>query len=1197
MMMRSWIFVLCLLLSWRAAPGRAAPGDSLRLETVAEKSNFTATSRHADVLDFCARLARRSPLVRLGELGTSHEGREMPLLIVADPPVSTPEEAARSGKLVVFALGNIHAGEVDGKEALLMLARDVALDKERPLLKDLILVFAPNFNPDGGDRLGNNRPHQAGPAEVGTRANAQGFDLNRDFVKLETPEVQALVRFYRRWDPALVVDTHTTNGSYHRYTLTYDGPRHPANSGPLAAFVRDTLLPDVGRRLEKATGYKAGYYGNFDKDRVRWEPTLAQPRYGYHYLGFRNRIGILSESYVYAPYRDRILASRAFVRGCFEFAAEHKEQIRKLLQAADKAERDAAPGIPVALRHKLLPLPQKMTVLGLEGGKTPSAGTPRDYRLDYLGRAEATLTASRPYAYLFSPRFARAVDTLQRHGIEVEELREDIELDVEPYQVEKVTMAKVFQKHPLVTVEARASKETRRIAAGTILVRTGQRLGILAAFLLEPLSEDGLVTWNFFDAELKEGQEYPVLRLPGKVPVTSGKVRPLPEDRRAARRITPEMLDNGTLPNLGGDPALVRGWLDDGEHFLQVKAGQLLKVHAVSGRSEPYRGRAPPAGKKGLFGRGGAQPASQAKDGRELETPSPTKKAVAFVRKNNLYVEDVATKKAQALTSDGSELVLNGKADWVYYEEVFNRKRLAYWWSPDGRHIAFLRTNDGNVPRATVMDHTPVGQLVEITPYPRAGEPNPQVQLGVVPVAGGGVHWVDLSTYGKEPILITLVGWWPDGKGVYCCVQDRAQTWLDFCTVGPEGGPPTRLFRDTTKAWVMVPAAPKVLPDGSFLLTSERSGWKHLYHFDALGQVKGPVSHGPWEVRSVERVDAKGGWVYFTGTRDSHTTVNLYRARLDGTGLERLTQGKGAHSVSLSPRGDLFVDTHSDLDTPPQLRLYRTDGTLVRTLDTNPAYLREEYQLGHCQRVQIPTPDGFLLEASVHKPVSFDPARKYPVWFMTYGGPHAPTIRDAHNPGWVRDEALANMGYIVFRCDPRSASGQGAVAAWTAYRQLGVQELKDIETALRWLTAHPWADATRVGMSGHSYGGFLTAFALTHSKLFAAGIAGAPVTDWRNYDSVYTERYMNTPRENPKGYEATSVVKAAKNLHGRLLLIHGVKDDNVHVQNTLQLVHALQQANKDFEVMLYPLSRHGIGGTHYQRLTRDFMKRLLQPQP
>jgi dipeptidyl aminopeptidase/acylaminoacyl peptidase len=214
---------------------------------------------------------------------------------------------------------------------------------------------------------------------------------------------------------------------------------------------------------------------------------------------------------------------------------------------------------------------------------------------------------------------------------------------------------------------------------------------------------------------------------------------------------------------------------------------------------------------------------------------------------------------------------------------------------------------------------------------------------------------------------------------------------------------------------------------------------------------------------------------------------------------------------------------------------------------------------------------------------------------MTYAGPHTPTIRDTFGGGNVADQAKAKEGYVVFRCDPRSASPRGAVSTWTAYRRLGIQEMKDIDTAINWLIKQGYVDAKRIGMSGHSYGGFMTAFALTHSKLFAAGIAGSPVTDWRNYDTIYTERYMDTPQNNPEGYEATSVVKAAKNIHGRLLLIHGMMDDNVHVANTLQLVDELQKANKDFEVMVYPRARHGIFGPHYQRLMNDFMRRTLRP--
>jgi dipeptidyl aminopeptidase/acylaminoacyl peptidase len=279
-----------------------------------------------------------------------------------------------------------------------------------------------------------------------------------------------------------------------------------------------------------------------------------------------------------------------------------------------------------------------------------------------------------------------------------------------------------------------------------------------------------------------------------------------------------------------------------------------------------------------------------------------------------------------------------------------------------------------------------------------------------------------------------------------------------------------------------------------------------------------------------------------------------------------------------------------------RVRLFRTDGTLARMMDSNPVYVIEEYRRGSYEMIQIPAGDGVVLEASILKPPHFDPKRRYPVWLMTYGGPHMPTIQDSWGTGRLRDEMLAQMGFIVFRCDPRSASGKGACSAWTVYRQLGVQELKDIETAVRWLVKYPYIDTARIGMSGHSYGGFMTAYALTHSTLFAAGVAGAPVTDWRSYDSIYTERYMNTPQENPEGYKASSVVAAASRLHGKLLIAHGLMDDNVHARNSMQLVQALQQADRPFEVMVYPRNRHGIGGKFHERVMIEFMKRALRPE-
>src|SRR5262249_28592776 len=283
----------------------------------------------------------------------------------------------------------------------------------------------------------------------------------------------------------------------------------------------------------------------------------------------------------------------------------------------------------------------------------------------------------------------------------------------------------------------------------------------------------------------------------------------------------------------------------------------------------------------------------------------------------------------------------------------------------DSRNIAFLRFDDKPVPKFLVIDQIPAHQKVEETHYPKAGDPNPLVRLAIVAVAGEPAQFADLGNYSDTASLVIPAGWMPDSRNVYFYVQDRAQTWLDFCTVSPEGGSPTRLFRETTKAWVADPGAPSFLKDGSFLLSSERTGWRHLYHFARDGKLKGAVTSGEWEVRTLHVVEEEGGWVYFSGTRNSHVATNLYRVKLDGTGLERLTQPPGDHRVTVSPKGNLFIDSRSDHETPVRVGLFRTDRTPARTLDTNPVYAIEEYRRGKYKTVQVPTPDGFVLEASL----------------------------------------------------------------------------------------------------------------------------------------------------------------------------------------------------------------------------------------
>jgi dipeptidyl-peptidase-4 len=590
--------------------------------------------------------------------------------------------------------------------------------------------------------------------------------------------------------------------------------------------------------------------------------------------------------------------------------------------------------------------------------------------------------------------------------------------------------------------------------------------------------------------------------------------------------------------------------------------------------------------------------------GEELDPAfSPDARLVAFTRNGNLFVADPSSGRERQLTRDGSAELLNGRLDWVYQEEIYGRGTFrAFWWSPDSTRLAFLQLNQKPVPAFTIVDHIPHRQDLEVYTYPKAGDPNPTVKLGIVGAAGGGVTWADTSAYSAQEHLIVGVSWTPDSARVVYQLQDREQTWLDVNVADRATGAARTLFRETTGAWVDAHGDPTWLKDGTFLWLSERTGWKHVYHCRADGQVIRRITDGNWEVRTLYGVDEHDGWVYFGGTERSHIGQDVYRIRLDGTGLTRLSEPGGTHAATFNPSLTLYVGTWSDLTTPVQTRVHRADGRVVRVAEENRIAALGEHRLSRPELVQVKTRDGFVMEALLIKPPDFDPSRKYPVLQQTYAGPHAPTVRNAWGgSNAMYNQLLAQHGIIVWVCDNRSASGKGAVSAWPAYQKLGETELADIEDGIAWLVQQPWVDRSRIGISGWSYGGFMVAYALTHSASFAMGISGAPVTDWTLYDSIYTERYMRMPQHNPEGYRKSSAVRAARDLEGRLLLIHGAIDDNVHVQNSLQLAYELQKAGKPFELMIYPKSRHGITDPalvkHMRVLMLDFTLRTLQPGP
>jgi len=493
------------------------------LNTVAEQSGFTRTGRYDDVMAFLHDLDSRSRKVHLTSMGTTFEGRDIPLVIIADPPVTSAQEARDDERLLVFLFGDIHAGEVCGKEALQMLSRDLALKRHAPLLKHLIIAIAPIYNADGNERFGqDNRPGQNGPEEMGTRRNAQGLDLNRDYIKLEAPETRSLVRFLNEWDPAVIVDTHTTDGSHHRYTLTFQGPKHPAGDREVLSYVRDTMLPAVSTAFERVTSYRSFFYGNFADKHSKWVTYPAEPRYGVAYRGMRNRLAILTEAYAYATFEDRVKATQAFCLAILGYADEHHSEINELVSAADartiEAGRVPAADDTIALRTEVQPFLEKITVLGFdeydEAGRRVEPSDPRAYEVQFVNNFVPILSVQRPYAYLIPAELGAVVDKLKQHGIDVHELQSDRRINVQWYAIDSIAKAKrEFEGHVLRSVDVTPVNGFTTARAGSFVVLTAQPLGTLACYLLEPQSSDGLLAWNFMDAYIEPGARYPIMRV------------------------------------------------------------------------------------------------------------------------------------------------------------------------------------------------------------------------------------------------------------------------------------------------------------------------------------------------------------------------------------------------------------------------------------------------------------------------------------------------------------------------------------------------------------------------------------------------------------------------------------------------------------------------------------------------------------
>lgn len=562
----------CLAIA--AAVARAAAAQEPDLLSRAERTNFEETSRYAEVVEFFQELQRRSPLVRMETFGKSVEGRDLPLAIIADPPVATPREAIASGKPIVFVMANIHAGEVEGKEAMQHVARRLVSGDLRPLADKLVFLIAPIYNADGNEKIDMaNRSGQYGPiGGVGVRENSQGFDLNRDYIKLDAPESRALVRLFNEWDPHITVDLHTTNGTHHGYHLTYSIPLNSSIDPNIYAYHRAQMMPAIaeavlsrhhtrmyyygnasggpgerggrgggrgragrrgrgGRRGGGGAGVSGIAQGNQNSDRPRgWWAFSHLPRAGQNYIGFRNRLTILSEAYSYLDFKDRVAATEAFVEEIYRYAADHGDEIRALTRRADEDTVATAHGDgprPIGVEYEPRSLPEPVEILMGEvtevenprSGRMMTAVVPDKITKETMpdfGLFAATRQVPAARAYLFPPEqgLQIAVGRLRMHGIVVEELTQPTEAEAVRFRVTGVTKARQpFQGHLEVRLAGEYETATTTFPAGTLLVRTAQPLGRLAAYLLEPESDDGLVTWNFLDSYLEAGRVYPIRKL------------------------------------------------------------------------------------------------------------------------------------------------------------------------------------------------------------------------------------------------------------------------------------------------------------------------------------------------------------------------------------------------------------------------------------------------------------------------------------------------------------------------------------------------------------------------------------------------------------------------------------------------------------------------------------------------------------
>lgn len=633
-------------------------------------------------------------------------------------------------------------------------------------------------------------------------------------------------------------------------------------------------------------------------------------------------------------------------------------------------------------------------------------------------------------------------------------------------------------------------------------------------------------------------------------------------------------------------------WAPDSEHLVFEGSGQLWLYRLDTGTAVQITSSPEPAGDPHF---------------------SPDGAHIAFVRKHNLLVMKRDGISLRQLTDDKGDDLLNGEVDWVYAEELEVRHN--YFWSPDGRQILFLQMNENAVPTYPIADLIPTQPKLDMQRYPKPGDPNPQVRLGVVNASGGKVHWLNLPVPAGDKRLglpqahepyIPRFGWLRPGIA-WVEALNRAQDRLDLYFVAVESNSARLVLSEQSPTWVNVDDNFGAVGEDRFLWTSWRDGHTHLYLYSFNGRdpvaqeakLEAQLTRGDFEVFDVVHVDEQAGMVYFTANSGDDRQRQLYRVHLDGSGFEQVSREPGTHQPSFGAGGKFYVDNFSSLMSPPRFSLCRMNGDGACTVFWESPSLAS-YNLAPPQFVDFRAEDGTVLHGSLIMPPEVPASGKIPLVLYPYGGPGEQQVRDTWGGNrFLFNQVLAQEGMAVLSVDNRGSAGRGRAFAAVVRGELGKTEIQDQLAALgQALERYPVLDKDRVGFWGWSYGGTMTLWALTRTSAFKAGVAVAPVTDWRSYDSIYTERYLGLPQENAEGYRRSSPVTTAAGLAGSLLLVQGTGDDNVHLQNTIQMTDAFIHAGKRFQLMLYPRKLHSISGTAAQtdlftRIEEHFERELL----